>query len=88
MDFAKRFKDNPILKPVDIKPSIDGMKIECLLNPGVFKFDGKIWMLLRVAERPVQEKGKISFPIIEDGNIKILHSTNLTLCSILQMPVL
>jgi predicted GH43/DUF377 family glycosyl hydrolase len=73
MDFAKRYKDNPILKPKDIKPSVEGMKIECLLNPGVFLFDKKTWMLLRVAERPVQEKGKISFPILENGQTRILH---------------
>ncbi len=73
MDIAARHAKNPILKTQDISPSIKGMKIECLLNPGVFKFNGKVWMLLRVAERPVQEKSKISFPILENGNIKILH---------------
>lgn len=73
MDIAKRYKDNPILKPKDIKPSVEGLKIECLLNPGVFLFDKKTWMLLRVAERPVQEKGKISFPILENGQTRILH---------------
>lgn len=73
MDIADRYKNNPILKPQDIKPGIVGMKIECLLNPGVFRFDGKVWLLLRVAERPVQQVDKISLPIIENGNIKILH---------------
>ena len=73
MDIAKRNKDNPILIPDDIKPSVEGMEIVCLLNPGVFRFDGKVWMLLRVAERPVQEKGKISFPVLEEGRSKILH---------------
>ena len=37
------------------------MEITCLLNPGVFKYQGKTWLLLRVAERPVQQKGIISF---------------------------
>jgi len=73
MDIAIRNINNPILKPQDISPSVEGMKTECLLNPGVFKFDGRIWMLLRVAERPVQEEGGISFPVIENGNIKILY---------------
>ncbi len=73
MDIAKRHIKNPILRPEDIKPSIEGMKIECLLNPGVFKYNNKIWMLLRVAERPVQEEGKISFPILDNGGIKIMH---------------
>ena len=50
-----------------------GMKVECLLNPGVFTFQGKTWLLLRVAETPLQEEGKISFPIYsEEGEIEIL----------------
>ena len=73
MDIAKRFTQNPLLRPSDLKPGIDGMEIVCLLNPGVFKFKGKIWLLLRVAERPKQIEGKISFPIYnEKGEIKVL----------------
>jgi beta-1,2-mannobiose phosphorylase / 1,2-beta-oligomannan phosphorylase len=71
MDIAKRFPHNPILRPADIKPSRPEMLIECLLNPGVFRYDGKIWLLLRVAERPNQEKGKLSFPIYENGEVQI-----------------
>lgn len=73
MDIAKRSEHNPLLSPKDLKAGIDGMEITCLLNPGVFKYQGKIWMLLRVAERPVQQKGIISFPIYDEkGNIKIM----------------
>ena len=73
MDIAQRFSENPILTPKSVQPSSEGMVIECLLNPGVFNFDGKIWLLLRVAERPAQKDGKISFPILEEGKgIKIL----------------
>lgn len=72
MDLARRNKLNPILNPSDIKPSTEGMKIECLLNPGVFKFENKIWLLLRVAERPVQKEGEVSFPVLKDGAIEIL----------------
>ncbi len=73
MDIAKRFKENPIMSPKDIKPSNEGLVIECLLNPGVFIYKGKIWLLLRVAERPVQKEGKVSFPVLEDGKgIKII----------------
>ena len=54
MDIAKRFHQNPLLKPSDLQ---SGIEITCFLNPGVFRFDGKIWLLLRVAERPVQKQG-------------------------------
>lgn len=73
MDIAKRFPENPILRPADLKPGIKGMEIVCLLNPGVFRFENKIWLLLRVAERPSQIQGKISFPIYnEKGVIEVL----------------
>jgi predicted GH43/DUF377 family glycosyl hydrolase len=73
IDLAKRLAQNPLLKPKDIKPSSDLMRIECLLNPGVFRFDHKIWMLLRVAERPEQLEHKVSFPLYnEKGKIEIL----------------
>ena len=74
MDIAKRNSNNPILRPSDLKPGIPGMEIACLLNPGVFRMDGKVWLLLRVAERPEQVEGKISFPVYNaEGNIEVLH---------------
>ena len=56
MDIAKRCEQNPLLAPKDLKAGINGMEITCLLNPGVFKYQGKIWLLLRVAERPIQKE--------------------------------
>jgi predicted GH43/DUF377 family glycosyl hydrolase len=76
-DIAKRFVENPLLRPADIRPSNSSMKVECLLNPGVFRFNGKIWLLLRVAERPEQKTGKTTFPIFaENGELKILEFDN------------
>jgi predicted GH43/DUF377 family glycosyl hydrolase len=76
-DIAKRLAENPILKPADIHPSVPGMKVECLLNPGVFRFQNKTWLLLRVAERPEQKPGKTAFPILGDnGEPKILEFDN------------
>ncbi len=73
MVLGERFISNPVLRPEDLKPLIQGAKIECLLNPGVFRYRGKIWLLLRVAERPQQQDGKISFPINkDDGSIEII----------------
>ena len=63
MDITKRNNLNPILKPCDFVPAIEGMEIACLLNPGVFMMDGRVGLVIRVAERPKQIDGKISFPI-------------------------
>jgi len=52
------------------------MKVECLLNPGAFRFGKRIGLLLRVAERPVQEKGWVSTPLLDPkskGGIRILR---------------
>lgn len=44
-----------------------------MLNPGVFVMDGRICMIIRVAERPEQKEGKISFPVYEDNKFKVLE---------------
>ncbi|MEP0366313.1 MAG: glycoside hydrolase family 130 protein [Cyclobacteriaceae bacterium] len=77
MDISRRFKQNPILAPKDVRPSTPSMKIECLLNPGVFRYNNKTWLLVRVAERPVQEEGKTTLPIYnEDGQLELLTFQN------------
>ena len=63
-DLARRFAENPILRPGDLRPSVEGMEVTCLLNPGVFRYQGQTWLLVRVAERPAQVPGKTSFPIL------------------------
>lgn len=66
MDIAKRFKDNPILKPSEIKPSIDGAVVECLLNPGAFQYQGRTHLLMRVAERMEQRDGYVSTIVADE----------------------
>lgn len=72
-DIANRFSQNPLLVPTDLKPSREGLEIVCLLNPGVFTFQDKTWMLVRVAERPKQKLGVISFPVLNDGGIELIE---------------
>ena len=73
-DIAIRYKNNPLLSPKDLKPSNENMIIECLLNPGVFEFNGKIGLLVRVAERTIQKEGLVSVPIYNElGKVEILN---------------
>lgn len=73
-DLSDRFVTNPILRPQDLHPSVPGLEIVCLLNPGVFRFQDKTWLVVRVAERPKQVPGKTSFPILTpSGEIRILE---------------
>jgi len=76
-DIARRFTQNPLLTPSDIRPSTDGMEVTCLLNPGAFRFKYMTWLLLRVAERPEQRPGKTSFPVLDpEAGVKILEFDN------------
>lgn len=73
-DLSRRFAENPLLIPADLQPSQAGLEIACLLNPGVFRYQGKTWLAVRVAERPPQRAGFISFPILgEHGTIEIIE---------------
>lgn len=59
-DLAHRASANPLIIPSDFKATIPGMEITCLLNPGVFRYNGKTCLVIRVAERPPQEENVIS----------------------------
>lgn len=73
-DISQRNSRNPLLSPKDLSPSNENMIIECLLNPGVFEFRGRIGLLVRVAERTVQKEGLLSVPIYDYyGNVEILN---------------
>ena len=63
-DIAQRFPENPILLPKNLKPSNNGLTIIGLFNPGVFTFDGKIWLIVRVAESTTKKQDMISFSTI------------------------
>ncbi|SIP99162.1 Predicted glycosyl hydrolase, GH43/DUF377 family [Mucilaginibacter lappiensis] len=73
-DIAQRFPKNPLLLPKDLKPSGDGLQVISLLNPGVFRFKGKTWLLVRVAEGVSQKEGVLFFPALNaTGNIEIIE---------------
>lgn len=71
-DLANRFTQNPLLQPQHVHPSGEGLKIECLLNPGVFRHDGKVHLLVRVAERPEPVTGRVRIPFLSDGKVEVL----------------
>lgn len=71
-DLAKRFPQNPILRPQDVRPSRPGLRVECLLNPGVFRYEGKTFLLVRVAERPEPAPGRVRIPYLRDGCVEVL----------------
>ena len=73
-DLAQRFPENPLLLPKDLKASREGLQVISLLNPGVFRFQNKTWLLVRVAESIAQKEGVIFFPVINaTGNTEIIE---------------
>jgi predicted GH43/DUF377 family glycosyl hydrolase len=59
-DLARRYPHNPILRPADVIPSAVDLEVRCLLNPGVFEYEGRIGLLVRVAEWPRPAEGEIT----------------------------
>lgn len=73
-DLARRFPQNPLLIPKDLCPSADGLQVICLLNPGVFTYLGKTWLLVRVAESIKQVEGWAFIPALNDqGKLEIIE---------------
>lgn len=67
-DIARRFPENPLLKPEDLQSSHSELQIISLLNPGVFVYEDKIWLLVRVAEGMTQKEGFVSFPVLNSSD--------------------
>jgi predicted GH43/DUF377 family glycosyl hydrolase len=68
MDIAQRFTCNPIISPAGVTPSVEGAEVECLLNPGAFSFQGKTFLLMRVAERMAQRDGYLSTLVVDSSS--------------------
>lgn len=70
-----RFPTNPLVIPSQVKPSQPDLEVLCAFNPGATTYDGKTLLLIRVAERPVPEKGYVSAAIADEktGAFKVLR---------------
>ena len=54
----QRFPNNPILRPSQVTPSHPDLEVACVLNPAAFEYQGRVGLLLRVAERPSPVAGR------------------------------
>lgn len=71
-----RYKNNPILTPKDVKPHRKDFEVIGAFNAAVARYKNEIIMLLRVAERPVNESpDKVKAPVYNavTGKIEILE---------------
>ena len=73
-DLARRFSENPLLVPKDLKSSCENLEVISLLNPGVFRFENKIYLVVRVGESIAQQQGLVSYPLMNDeGKVEIME---------------
>ncbi len=82
-ELVERYKDNPIIAPADLRPTREDFEVIGTFNSAAFEYNGKVGLLIRVAERPIQEARWVSIPIIDpvsgDYQIKRFRKDNPTL---------
>ena len=54
---------NPVIKPADVKPSMDQYRVLGAFNAGATVFGDEIILLLRVAEGCVEREGCVRTPV-------------------------
>jgi len=77
-DLAKRFSNNPIISPSQIMPSVAGFEVMCAFNPGAFEYQGKIGLVLRIAERPPVREGQLDSISITPAGVVEVESFKVT----------
>jgi predicted GH43/DUF377 family glycosyl hydrolase len=71
-DIAKRFGNNPIISPSEVMPSVTGFEVTSAFNPGAFEYEGRIGLVLRIAERPHVTEGILdSISILPSGKTEV-----------------
>lgn len=61
-----RSSQNPIITPEDVKPSRSDFEVIGVFNAGVTRFEGDVILLLRVAERPINDNPNVALAAVYD----------------------
>ena len=67
-----RSEKNPIIKPEDITPSRPDLKVIGVFNCAVTRFNGEILLLMRVAEKPINDNKDLEIIPLLDLNTGML----------------
>jgi beta-1,2-mannobiose phosphorylase / 1,2-beta-oligomannan phosphorylase len=59
----EKHPENPVIKPADVKPTLDGYRVLGAFNPGATAFGDEILLLLRTAEGCIEKPGCVRVPI-------------------------
>jgi beta-1,2-mannobiose phosphorylase / 1,2-beta-oligomannan phosphorylase len=68
-----RCDENPLISPQDVAPTRDDFEVASVLNPAVTQYQDQIILVMRVCERPVQQSGVLSVPVLDldQGGVKV-----------------
>ena len=59
----RKYEGNPVVKPADGKPSLEGYEVRGTFNPGAVAFGDEILLLLRLAEGCEEKEGLVRVPV-------------------------
>jgi beta-1,2-mannobiose phosphorylase / 1,2-beta-oligomannan phosphorylase len=71
-----RYEENPLVTPSDVKPYHAGYEVIGAFNAGIARYQDEILMLLRVAERPIQDvPGIVKVPVydLDSGDVQLIE---------------
>lgn len=75
---CRRFPENPLIVPEQLKPSREDFCVTGVLNAGAFEFEGRFGLLVRVAERAVQDDPatlRVPYMAFEGGRAEMAFKT-------------
>ncbi len=69
----RRHPDNPLIRPQDLRPSVPGLRVRGVFNPGAARVGDEVVLLLRVAEDCEPRDGYARVPVVrmQDGKPRL-----------------
>jgi predicted GH43/DUF377 family glycosyl hydrolase len=64
----RKYEMNPIVRPIDVKPSVEGYRVQGTFNPGATVLGDEVLLLLRVSETCEPKEGYIRIPVYRFDN--------------------
>src|SRR5882762_5958838 len=71
----EKFTINPLVRPSGVKPSRPDFEVVCAFNPGATRYGDETLLMMRVAARPIAEKGWLATAAIDpqSGEKRVLR---------------
>jgi len=72
-----RYEENPLITPLDVKPFHECFEVVGAFNAGVAEYNGETLLLLRIAERPINQDLNVVKVPIYNANKSVLEVVDL-----------